>query len=70
MIFHSVTSHVEAYRSPLGAMKDMISEIDEVYLFVSPEQPIQRILEEIGFSLEWYSFILKRKREKLSLEIP
>jgi len=70
MIFHSVTSHVEAYRSLLNAIKDMISEIDEVYLFVSPKQPIQSILEEIGFSLERYSFILKRKREKVSLEIP
>jgi len=70
MIFHSVTSHVEACRSLLRAMKDMISEIDAVYLFVSPEQLIQRILEEIGFSLERYSFILKRKREKVSLVIP
>lgn len=70
MIFHSVTSQVEVYRSLLDAIIGMISEIDEVYLFVSPEQPIQSILEEIGFSLERYSFILKRKQERVSLEIP
>ena len=70
MIFHSVTSQAEAYRSLLNAIKGMISEIDEVYLFVSPEQPIQSILEEIGFSLERYSFILKRRLHSVSLEIP
>ncbi len=70
MIFHSETSQVGAYRSLLNFISGMISEVDQVYLFVSPGRPVQKILEEIGFSIERYSFVLKGGLEHVSLDIP
>ncbi|CCU84442.1 GCN5-related N-acetyltransferase (fragment) [Mesotoga infera] len=46
-----------------------ISGIDEVYLFVSSEKPIESILKEIGFKVERYSFV-KRRLISSSLETP
>ena len=70
MILHSKSSMTDAYRSLLTPLLSKISGIDEVYLFVSLGKPVESILKEIGFKVERYSFVLKRRLISSSLETP
>jgi mycothiol synthase len=62
MIFHSTQAELAGYRSLLEAvLAEATGVVRSVYLFVTPAPEIQRVLEELGFEIERYSFIMKRK---------
>lgn len=65
-IFHSVLGSREAYGYLLEAVRPHFQDLKSAYLFI-PEQNQRTagILEELGFQVERYSFILERRGPSL-----
>jgi len=70
MIFHSIQSEPAGYRSLLEAvLAEATGVVSNVYLFVPPGPKIQRVLEGLGFEIERYSFVMKRKMTNIQVPV-
>lgn len=71
MIFHSIEPLTDNYRALLSELLSCVKELDSVYLFISPGDTMQQILEGLGFGIERYSFLMIRRDCTVSpLEMP
>lgn len=61
-ILHSLHANAEAYGSMLDAVEETVTGIDDLYLFLPEEaRVVSGILQELGFTLQRYSWVLERK---------
>lgn len=71
-IFHSRLSSTVAYSMLFEAIRPHLKDLDKAYLFI-PEnrERIARILDNLGFEIERYSFVLINRRPRVKpLQLP
>ncbi len=65
-ILHSTITTTEAYKMMMDAISKHLDEINNIFLFVPEEKTCTRdILEELGFCVQRFAWILTRKNENV-----
>lgn len=65
-IFHSTITTTEAYKMLIDAISKHVDGINNIFLFIPEEKTSTRdILEELGFCIQRFAWILTRKNENV-----